>query len=118
MEVTNLPARLDVRHWKGDDMYLEINVASVVGTTETPIDFTGWTGQMFVERPGSDTPLLTLTTASEMVLEADGDIKITVASTALSTALPLGKYDLRIKLTNPSGFARTYFAGEFKMEFK
>lgn len=118
LEVTNLPARLDIRHWKGDDLYLELNVASVSGSTETPVDFTGYTGEMVIERPGSDTAVLTFDTDTEMVLEADGDIKITVDKTVLSGALTLGKYDYRITLTSPGDFTRTYFAGSFKFEFK
>lgn len=118
LEVTNLPARLDIRHWKGDDLYLELNVASVSGSTETPVDFTGYTGQMVLERPGTDTAVLTFDTDSEMVLEADGDIKITVDKDVLSAGLTLGKYDFRITLSSPGDFTRTYFAGSFKFEFK
>lgn len=118
LEITTLPARLDFRHWKGDDLDVTIEVYSVSGTTETPVDFTGYTGTMIWERPGSATAVLTVDTDSEMTFPAAGQIRIQVTDTAMESALELGKYDIRIKLTSAGGLNKTYFAGTFKFEYK
>ena len=118
LEVTTLPARLDFRHWKGDDLDVTIEVYSVSGTTETPVDFTGYTATMVWERPGNDTAVLSISTSAEITFPAAGQIRIQVTDTALDAALDLGKYDIRIKLTSAGGLNKTYFAGSFKFEYK
>lgn len=118
LEVTTLPARLDFRHWKGDDLDVTIEVYSVSGTTETPVDFTGYTAVMTWERPGSDAAVLEVDTDTEITFPAAGQIRIQVTDTALETALETGKYDIRIKLTSAGGLNKTYFAGSFKFEYK
>lgn len=120
LEIKDLPASLPISAWKGNDIDWTIEVVTVdEDDVESTIDFSGWEGVMVFERPGTDTAILTIGTATgEMTFPAESEIRIQIDADDLYDALSLGKYDYRIKLTTPGGFRKDYFAGPFKLQFK
>lgn len=113
-----LPSKLDFEVWKGDDFDVTLEVSSVVGTTETPINFTDYTAEMIFEAPGTDTAALTVDSDAEITFPDTGQIRIEIDGTVLASGLLVGKYDYRIRLTDSGGKKHTYFAGDFKMMYK
>ena len=117
-DVKILPSKLNFEVWKGDDFDVTLEVVSVVGTTEEPIDFTDYEAEMVFEAPGTDTAALTVDSDTEITFPDTGKIRVEIAGTVLASELLVGKYEYRIRLTDSGGKKRTYFAGDFKMMYK
>ena len=76
---------------------------------------TGWTGTLTIQQPvggGDLTTLLTLTVGSGLTIGGSGGNVLTITITAAqSTALPVGKQQWKLVMTDASGGVHPWFNG-------
>ena len=119
MEVAQVPAKLDIVLYAGDDFALTINVVTVdpVTNVETPVNFTGCTALMQIKsRPAETAALLQLTSSPAAGLSfpapaTDGNIKIELTKVQTGTTLPKASLYYDLQITDSLTKVRTYFTG-------
>jgi hypothetical protein len=79
-------------------------------TAGVPVDMTGWSGVLKLQRPGNDLPLVT----SPLVLGPDGTIVVNVLEATTQT-LPKGELVYLTTLTDASGIVQTRMVGRLEV---
>ena len=120
MEVAQVPTRLDMVAYSGDDFTLLLEIVTVGSNgTETPVDFTGSTAKMQLKaRPTDTTNILQLTStpAAGLSFPALGELQIELTATQTGTTLPKAALFYDLQITDSLGKVRTYFTGMFTVK--
>ena len=120
MDAAQVPKRLDITAYAGDDFVLTLDVYDVdpITRVRTAADFTGATAEMHIKKRPSDliadaVLVLTSTPAAGLSFPETNQIQIEITAAQTSDPEMLAALYYDIQVMDTDGKTKTYFAGFF-----
>lgn len=119
MQAMQLPVRLDLTTYAGDDFEMTVIIVDVdvLTGTQTAANFTGASAKMSIKSRPDDAEIdavlvLTSNPAAGLSFPSTDRVKIALTDTQ-TAALPNAALYYDLQITTAAGAIRTYFAGNF-----
>jgi hypothetical protein len=107
-----LPAKHNFRAWKGTTWTASVTYYSDEGTTA--VNLTGFTVQMIFRLPNTPTPVLTLSTPGDIVVNSSGVITVKMTD-EVNAGLTWNAANYELKVTNTAGDTDVILYGTFQI---
>lgn len=93
-----------------------VRVVTYTDANNTPINISSYTGRMKVRKSksSSDEYLSLASGGSGLVLQANGEIEITIPAST-SAKIPSGNYKYDLEIISPTGIVTRVIEGDFKV---